>query len=750
MADALARCTAAGIEVRDAPIRMPRLRRSRTRSHRRARSRMRINAWEWRWPLNTYRERDASKLSRAMLDRLAEAETMSLDDYRARPRAARASVARSTRSSRPTARPASASSAPAAAPIGLESTGNPNCTVHASLLGIPAVSLPVLQDARASARPAGRPASSTATRDASRSARSIKDFVLGSARCMNPIRARASTALARYRDGPPTHPRSYPDLHEHVLALAREGLLVVVDEPINKDTEMHPLVRWQYRGGIPEPRAQGVPVHAADRFEGPPLRYRGAGRGARGQPRRLSHRLRPPLDEIGGAWVKAIAQPIAPRIVERRALPGNRDRPASDLDRARRRARRPAGADLDAGLGQCALSFRRPLHHQGPGHRHPERRQLSRTDQGAAAARHEPVGRAARRHLSRIGTNTRRAASRCPARSWSAARRSISYASVQKMPENLDEIAVAGALAGGPINVVRAKTVDLLVPAEAEIVIEGLIDTECARAGSAVRRVARLRQSAGIQRLHGGHRDHAAAASDPHLVHQPGDAERIERHPPRRHGAGLSQSSASRARRSSGVKRVSMHEPLTSLYAVIAIQFERGTPETEVWRALHGASTLHRFAGKWIIAVDEDIDPDNADALFWAMSYRCQPQHDLQVRAAQGSRPRAARTARRRREAPPVLINATLKGTYAPVALPKREFMETRQGDLGAARPAAAYAASRRGTATISATGRTSWRGRPRWRRSSEYFELGKELANERRSDVAMNTPVNRAEENTP
>jgi 4-hydroxy-3-polyprenylbenzoate decarboxylase len=38
-----------------------------------------------------------------------------------------------------------------------------------------------------------------------------------------------------------------------VLALARDDLLVVVDEPINKDTEMHPLVRWQYRGGIAEP-----------------------------------------------------------------------------------------------------------------------------------------------------------------------------------------------------------------------------------------------------------------------------------------------------------------------------------------------------------------------------------------------------------------------------------------------------------------------------------------------------------------
>ena len=124
-----------------------------------------------------------------------------------------------------------------------------------------------------------------------------------------------------------------------------------------------------------------------------------------------------------------------------------------------------------------------------------------------------------------------------------------------------------------------------------------------------------------------------------------------------------------------GVKRVAMHEPLTSLYAVIAIQFERGTPETEVWRALHGASALHRFAGKWIIAVDEDIDPENADALFWAMSYRCQPQHDLVVLPHKdpGHGPRGERDGG---ETAAVLINAMLKGTFAPVALPKREFME--------------------------------------------------------------------------
>jgi len=36
--------------------------------------------------------------------------------------------------------------APGAAPVGLESTGDPACTVHASLIAMPAISLPVLQD----------------------------------------------------------------------------------------------------------------------------------------------------------------------------------------------------------------------------------------------------------------------------------------------------------------------------------------------------------------------------------------------------------------------------------------------------------------------------------------------------------------------------------------------------------------------------------------------------------------------------
>ena len=51
--------------------------------------------------------------------------------------------------------------------------------------------------------------------------------------------------------------RTYRDLHAHIAALEQKGLLVRVKRPINKDTEMHPLVRWQFRGGIPESERKG-------------------------------------------------------------------------------------------------------------------------------------------------------------------------------------------------------------------------------------------------------------------------------------------------------------------------------------------------------------------------------------------------------------------------------------------------------------------------------------------------------------
>jgi 3-polyprenyl-4-hydroxybenzoate decarboxylase len=48
--------------------------------------------------------------------------------------------------------------------------------------------------------------------------------------------------------------RTYSDLHAHIAA---NGQLFRVKREINKDTEMHALVRWQFRGGIPESERKG-------------------------------------------------------------------------------------------------------------------------------------------------------------------------------------------------------------------------------------------------------------------------------------------------------------------------------------------------------------------------------------------------------------------------------------------------------------------------------------------------------------
>jgi UbiD family decarboxylase len=562
------------------------------------------------------------------------------------------------------------------------------------------------------------------------------------ARACNP--SARKLLLDRYREAP-KHPRTYSDLHEHVLALAQNDLLVVVDEPINKDTEMHPLVRWQYRGGIAEPQRKAFlftqPTDSKGRrFD---IAVLVAGLAANREVYRIG--IGRPLDEIGETWVKAIGQPITPRIVS--------DAPCQELV--------TAGSDLDragAALDGLPVPISTPGWDNAPylsaGH------YITKDpDSGIQNVGNYRGQIKARRRLGMNPSVELRAGifahwEKCKTRKEPlpcavvvGCPPVISYASVQKMPINLDEIAVAGALAGGPINVVRAKTVDLLVPAEAEIVIEGLINTESLEpeapfgeshgyvnlqeynAFMVVTAITRRRQpiltsfvsqvapseSSVIRRV----------AMEPVYLHHLRSVLGIK-----------------------GVVRVAMHEPLTSLYAVIGIQFARETPESEIWRALHGASTLHRFAGKWIIAVDEDIEPGNADALFWAMSYRCQPQHDLHVAPHKdpGHGPRGPRDAG---ETAAVLVNATLKGTYAPVALPKREFMENAKAiwerlGLPPLTPQSPWYGYDLGhwPGELARQADMAVRG--------DYFELGKELANERRRDVIMNTPVNRAEENTP
>ena len=45
--------------------------------------------------------------------------------------------------------------------------------------------------------------------------------------------------------------RYYKDLREHIEALEKNNKLTLIKREVNKDTELMPLVRWQFRG-LPE------------------------------------------------------------------------------------------------------------------------------------------------------------------------------------------------------------------------------------------------------------------------------------------------------------------------------------------------------------------------------------------------------------------------------------------------------------------------------------------------------------------
>src|SRR5258707_9790666 len=102
------------------------------------------------------------------------------------------------------------------------------------------------------------------------------------------------------------------DFQDHLAALEERGLVVRVDRPINKDTELHPLARWQFQGALPEDerraflftnvvgsdgRKYDMPVVAGALAASPEIYALGMGVA---------------LDEIGPAWPKAIHNPIPP------------------------------------------------------------------------------------------------------------------------------------------------------------------------------------------------------------------------------------------------------------------------------------------------------------------------------------------------------------------------------------------------------------------------------------------------------
>jgi UbiD family decarboxylase len=112
--------------------------------------------------------------------------------------------------------------------------------------------------------------------------------------------------------------KKYRDLREHLKILEDENLLHRVTRPINKDTELFPLVRWQFRGGITEEQRRGWFFENVVDSRGKKYTYPFA-LGVLASSRRIYAIGLGCGDEqeIPAKWQKALSTPIAPLMVER-------------------------------------------------------------------------------------------------------------------------------------------------------------------------------------------------------------------------------------------------------------------------------------------------------------------------------------------------------------------------------------------------------------------------------------------------
>jgi 4-hydroxy-3-polyprenylbenzoate decarboxylase len=461
------------------------------------------------------------------------------------------------------------------------------------------------------------------------------------------------------------------DFQQHLADLEAAGLLVRIDKPINKDTELIPLVRWQFIGGMAEDqrraflftnvtdskgRRYDMPVVVGALASSPEIYALGMGR---------------PVEEIGDAWMAAIAHPILPVLTNDapcqevvvtgealkneglKALPVPVSTPGFDaapyLTATLCVTKDPESGIRNMGTYRVALKA-------------PDRavvRMVAREATGAGGFLH--------------WLKYRERKEKMPIAVVVGAAPIVMFTGPQKLAVDLDEMAVAGGAAGEAIRMARCRTVDLDVPADAEIVVEGLIDPDVlepeAPFGESNGYVALEAFNMPMQITAITHKKKPVFTQ---IISQvtPSESSVIKKvaYEP------LFLAHLKTQLGIKGIRRVVMHERLTNLRPVIFLQFAANTPRTEVWRGLNGASTLQSNCGKIVIAVSEDIDPSSMDAVLWSLAYRTNPVDDMHIVPNRGG-VQGAQYAGNKTDSG-LLVDATRKRPMPPLALPTKPYME--------------------------------------------------------------------------
>jgi 4-hydroxy-3-polyprenylbenzoate decarboxylase len=467
----------------------------------------------------------------------------------------------------------------------------------------------------------------------------------------------------------------YRDLREFVAALEAQEKLYRIDRAIDKDRELQPLVRWQYRGGIPEHKRRAFLFQNVG--DGRGRQYRGSVLvgGLAGSADIYALGLQCAPDEVADRWNAAMDRPIAPQLVPEG----------------------PVQEEIHVGdkLLEHDGFLEFPIPISTPGY-----------DNGAYITAGHWVTKDPETGQRNVG-NYRgliKGPSLCGlfvgnpqdlALHWEKCRRrgiplevaivvgavpALSYTAAQKVPPDMDEIALAGGLVGEAIPIVKCQTVDLEVPATAEIVLEGRVSTEYLEEegpfGESMGYVDLRTLSPFMELTAVTHRRDPIWVS---IISQvtPSESSKIK---------GMSMPTLierylTKRLPHAGVREVSLLEPLVNLRPYVVVRMQKSTDD-DPWDVLSAILDYGDRVGKYVVAVDDDINPHDPVAVNWAITHRSQPHRDVRIVK---DRPFGATpigtvlshpSSRYDTVESSLLIDATRKADFPPISLPKREHME--------------------------------------------------------------------------
>jgi 4-hydroxy-3-polyprenylbenzoate decarboxylase len=253
---------------------------------------------------------------------------------------------------------------------------------------------------------------------------------------------------------------------------------------------------------------------------------------------------------------------------------------------------------------------------------------------------------------------------------------SVYFAAIEMLPFGQDEVEIAGALQGAPIQMTRCKTIDLEVPAHAEIVLEGKVRTDI------------LEPEGSFGEAHG--------YCDPRTLSFVFEITAITHRRDPIFLSIISQLTPSESSKSKqrgyeaeclkylrhdcgfeGVTHITLHEDLLNRrYGVVKLKKK---DRYEPMNVLH-ALVSSKQAPKLIVAVDDDIDSDDPLSVIWAIVTRSQPHRDLRIIHPRplpfGPLQNVADGVFYDRQDSALLIDATQKTGLPPIALPAEQYME--------------------------------------------------------------------------